>query len=198
MSTVATAGSLDDQENAAPETARPFASNASADSRRVSPATSVSAAGETEIVPAVCNTVMVAVPAADAPAEAVIVASPLPTARANPEAFTATTESSLFVQVTVAPEIGRWFWSRTSAVSCTVSSSAERVADAGEIETDVGRGTSGGGGGGGAVELSPQESRRAGASSASAGRSQRTRRGPEGASSGRLSVAMRERPEGHG
>ena len=83
-STAATASSLDSHENSAPATARPFASNASAASRRVSPrAPMVASAGNTPTESGDCITVTTAAPEAP-PALAVIVAVPLPAAVTRP------------------------------------------------------------------------------------------------------------------
>ena len=145
-STTATAVSLDAHENSStPATTWPFASVASAAKRSVSPATSVSAAGETATVLTSWATITVAVPDAD-PAVAVIVAVPLPAAVTSPWASTVATAALLLDQVTAAPAITCPFWSRTSAESCTVAPRAVSWVVAGVTATVVGRGGSGGGG----------------------------------------------------
>ena len=145
-STVATASSLDSQENCAPTTACPFASVASATSRTVSPnATSVSTAGVTATALTSWATVTAAVPETD-PAVAEIVVFPFATAVTSPEASTVATEASPLAHATAAPAITCPFWSRTSAVSCTVAPSATIWAVAGLTVTAVARGGSRGGG----------------------------------------------------
>ena len=126
--------------------------------RTVSPiATSVSAAGVTRTVAAACDTVTVALPAAE-PDVAVTLALPTPAAVTRPVPSTVATDASLEAQVTVAPGMTRPFWSSTCAVSCVVSPSAVSAAVAGDTVTDVATGGGGGGGGGGAVgPSSPQE-----------------------------------------
>lgn len=101
-STMATSVSLDAHVNSAPATAWPFASDASAESRRVSATTSVSAAGVTATALTDCATVTAAVPDAE-PDLAVIVALPLAAAVTWPEASTAATEALLLDQATDAP-----------------------------------------------------------------------------------------------
>ena len=151
-STVATAASLDSHENSAPVTAGPFPSNASAVSCTVSPnAVSSAVDGDTTTEATDCITVTTADPDGS-PALAVTVASPLAAAVTKPDASTVATELALLLQVTVAPTITLAFWSRTSAVSCTVSPNAVSSSVAGLTVTVVGRA---GSGGGGVVGLSP-------------------------------------------
>ena len=151
--------SLVAHENSTSATGFPFASVASAARRSVSPATSVSAAGETATSLTSWATVTVAVPDAE-PAIATIAAVPLPTAVTRPVELTVPTAVASLAQVTVAPAIAWPFWSRTSAESCTVAPSAASWAVAGLTVTVVGRGGSGGGGGGSVVP-SPQPYNRA-------------------------------------
>ena len=153
-STRATSVSLDSHSNSAPATAWPLPSTASAERCRVSPSTSVSAAGDTLTELTLWATDTVALPDAD-PAVAVIVAVPLPAAVTRPEPLTAAIEAALLDQVTAAPAITCPFWSRTSAESCTVSPRAVSWVVAGVTATVVGRGGSGGGVGG-SVAPSPQ------------------------------------------
>ena len=87
-STVATPASLDSHENSAPATACPFSSIASAASCTVSPhAVNSVADGDTATETTDCVTVTTAEPDAD-PADAVIVAVPLPAAVTRPDAST--------------------------------------------------------------------------------------------------------------
>ena len=153
-STTATSVSLDAHSKSVPTTGCALASVASAASRSVSPATSVSAAGVSAMVLTSWATVTVALPDTE-PAVAVIVAVPSPTAVTSPDALTVPTMVLLLAQLTVAPAIAWPFWSRTSARSCTVSPRAVSSAVAGVTITVVGRGGSGGGAGG-SVEPSPQ------------------------------------------
>ena len=73
----------------------------------------------------------------------------------SPDPLTVATEALLLVQVTPAPAITWPFWSRTSAVNCSVAPKAVSWAVAGVTVTVVGRGGSGGGVGG-SVAPSPQ------------------------------------------
>ena len=138
-STAATAVSLDAHEMSCPATAWPFASLASAARRSVSPAKSVSTAGVTTTALTDWATVTATEPEAD-PAVALIVAAPLPAAVTRPDALTVATVAALLAQLTVAPTITLPFWSRTSAVSCTVASRAVNSAVAGLTVTVVGSG----------------------------------------------------------
>ena len=115
-------------------------------------ATSVSAAGDTSTALTTWATVTAAVPDAE-PAVAVIVALPFAAAVTSPDASTAATGASLLVHATVAPVITRPFWSRTSAVSRTVSPRADSVAEPGLTITVVATGA----GGGGSTAPSPQD-----------------------------------------
>ena len=158
-STVATSASLDSHENSAPATICPFTSNASAVSCSVAPRTIVSTDGDTSTEATgsgTRTTVTSAVPCA-LPELAVIVAIPSATAVTRPEAFTVATELALLVQVTMAPAMTLEFWSRTSALSCTVAPNAASSAMAGITDIVVGRGGSGTGSGAGAVVLSPPQ-----------------------------------------
>ena len=103
-STVATDESLDDQVNAAPSTRCSLWSNASATSRSVSPTETVSAGGDTTTELGDWITVITASPDA-APAVAVIVVVPIPSAVTSPLALTAATAAWLLAQVTLAPAI---------------------------------------------------------------------------------------------
>ena len=99
-STAATASSPDFHENTAASTACPFASNAAAISRSVSPrAASVASFGATDTESSDCFTVISAVPAAP-PALAVIVAPPSATAVTSPDPSTATTAGLSLAQAT--------------------------------------------------------------------------------------------------
>ena len=99
-STVATASSLDRHENSAPSTACPFASNAAAVNRSVSPtAARVASSGVTDTESGDCATVTSAVPVAS-PALAVIVAFPSPTAVTSPEPSTVATCGLSLAQAT--------------------------------------------------------------------------------------------------
>ena len=144
-STTATDVSPEAHVNAAPATAWPFASLASASNRTVSRSTTVAAAGETATVLVRCATVTAAVPDAE-PAIAVIVAAPLAAPVTSPDPSTAATEAALLDQLTAAPAITCPYWSSTWARSCTVAPSAVSSAVAGVTVTVVGRGGSGGGG----------------------------------------------------
>ena len=144
-STTAIAVSPDSQSNSAPATGCPLASAASAARRRVSPATTVSAAGVIATALTSCATVTVALPDAE-PAVAVIVAVPFATAVTSPDALTVAPAGALLAQLTAAPEIALPFWSRTSAVNCSVAPKAVSWTVAGMTATDVGRGGSGVGG----------------------------------------------------
>ena len=141
-STVATDAFPDTHEKAAPSTGWPFASNASALRRRVSPS-AVNSRAECEIVTAPTSwaTVTLALPDTE-PAVAVIVASPFATAVTSPDAPTVPTAELLLAQVTVTPVIACPFWSRTSAVICTVPPKAVSSAVAGRTVTVVARGGS--------------------------------------------------------
>ncbi len=77
------------------------------------------------------------------PADAVIVAFPLPAAVTTPASSTFATEFALVVQVTVTPVTAVEFWSRTSTLSFAVAPSAVSTTVAGVIATDVGRAGSG-------------------------------------------------------
>jgi len=79
------------------------------------------------------------------PVAAVIVAVPLPTAVASPEASIVATEALALDHATETPDSTRPFWSRTSAENRTVSPNAVSSAVAGVTVTVVGRGGSGGG-----------------------------------------------------
>ena len=103
-STVATSVSLDAHSNSASAISWPLLSTASAERCRVSPATTVSSAGDTVTELTLWATDTVAVPETD-PAVAVIVAVPLPAAVASPWASTVATDGSLLDQVTAAPAI---------------------------------------------------------------------------------------------
>ena len=81
-------------------------------------------------------------------------AVPLPAAVTSPEPSTIVTEASLLDHATGAPAITCPFWSRNSALSCTVSPNAASAAVAGVTLTVVGRG--GSGGRDGSVPRSPQ------------------------------------------
>ena len=116
-STTATSVSLDAQSNSALTTGCPLESAASAARR------SVSVAGETATALTSWATVTVALPDAE-PAVAVIVAVPLPAAVASPELLTVATAAALLAQLTAAPAIALPFWSRTSAVNCSVAPNA--------------------------------------------------------------------------
>ena len=153
-STSATDVSLDAQENSAPATAWPFASVASAARRTVSPATRVSAGGDTVTTLTLWATDTAALPET-VPAVAVIMAIPLPAAVTSPDPSTPATGALSLVQVTVAAAITCPFWSRTSALNCTVSPRAVSSAVVGFTVMVVGRGGSGGGGEG-SVAPSPQ------------------------------------------
>ena len=146
--------SLDAQSNSIPATGCPLASAASAARRSVSPVTTVSAAGVTVTALTSWATVTVALPDAE-PAVAVIVAVPLPAAVTSPDALTVATAAALLDQVTAAPAIALPFWSRTSAVNCSVAPNAVSRTVAGATATVAGRGGSGGGVGG-SVAPSPQ------------------------------------------
>ena len=152
-STVATAVSLDDHVNPLTGTVNPFASQASAVKRSVSPADTLPGKGSTSIPFTNCATVTVALPDA-APALAVMVEVPLPTEVTSPAPSTLATPVLTLTQVTAAPSMTRPFWSRTSALSCTVSRSAVNSAAAGL--TVIVAGTGGSGRGAGSVVLSPQ------------------------------------------
>ena len=144
--TVATEARSEDQANSAPATTWPLASRASAARRTVSPsATSVLASGVTVTAATTCATVIAAVPDAW-PDVAVMVAAPLSAEVTRPAASTVATEAALVDHDTDAPDITLPYWSRTSAVSCTVASRAASPAAEGVTVTVVGRGGSGGGG----------------------------------------------------
>ena len=96
----------------------------------MSRAKSVSTAGVTTTALTVWATVTAAEPEAD-PAVALIVAAPLPAAVTRPDALTVATVAALLAQLNVAPAMTLPFWSRTSAVSCTVASRAVSSAVAG-------------------------------------------------------------------
>ena len=99
-STVATASSPDSHENSAASTACPFASNAAAVNRSVSPtAASVASFGATDTESGDCATVTSAVPVAS-PALAVIVALPSATAVTSPEPSTVATCGLSLAQAT--------------------------------------------------------------------------------------------------
>ena len=117
------------------------------------PTTIVPSDGDTSTEATDCATVTTADPDAG-PVFAVIVAVPSTTAVTSPDASTVATEVSPLLHVTVAPAITRAFWSRTSAVSCTVAPSAVSSAAAGLTVSVVERPGSGGGVGG-AAGLSP-------------------------------------------
>ena len=108
--------------------------------------------GDTSTEATDCITVTAAEPDAS-PEFAVIVTVPLPAAVTRPDASTVATELALLVQVTVAPAMTLAFWSRTAAVSCTVSPNVVSSCVDGLTVTVVGRG--GSGTGEGAVGLSP-------------------------------------------
>ena len=93
-----------------------------------------------------CSTNTAALPVTE-PVAAVIVAVPLPTAVTRPVASTPATPALLDDQVTAVPAMTWPFWSRTSAVSCTVASSAASRTCAGFTTTVVARGGSTGAGG---------------------------------------------------
>lgn len=142
-STAATPSLPDDQVNSAPSTGWPFSSNASAVSCSVSPRTALVASdGRTATESGTCATVTAAVPEAGS-AVAVIVAVPLPVAVTRPEPSTAATAGALLDQLTVVPDITLPFWSRTSAVSCTVAPKAVRSVVAGVTVSVVAREGSG-------------------------------------------------------
>ena len=136
-STTATDVSPEAHVNSAAATAWPFASLASASNRTVSRSTTVSAAGATATVLVRCATVTAAVPDAE-PAIAVIVAAPLATAVTSPVESTAATIISALVHATGSPSITRSIWSRTSAMSRTVSPSAVNASVLGATDTVVG------------------------------------------------------------
>ena len=140
VSTLATDSSLEDHANSAPATNCRLASNACAVIRRVSPTTTVSAEGDTVTERATCITIANALPEI-APEVAVIVAVPLPSAVTNPAESTGATCGSLLAHVTTSSGIGRPIWSRTSAVSRTVSPSASNTTVSGVTATVVGAGT---------------------------------------------------------
>ena len=136
-STAATDASFDDQVNCAPPIPCPFASNASAASRIVSPGAIVAAAGDTATESTVWITVTTASPDAS-PDVAVIAASPTPAAVTSPAESTAATVVSALVQVTWTSSITRPRWSRASAVSCTVCPNAVSDTVSGVTATVVG------------------------------------------------------------
>ena len=110
--------------------------------------------GDTLTDSTVWVTVIPALPDAD-PALAVIAAVPVLSAVTRPDWSTAATAVLLLPQVTVAAGISSAFWSRTSAVSCTVAPNAVSSALNGLTVRVVGRGGSGTGVGTGPVALSP-------------------------------------------
>ena len=146
-STLATDGSWDAHENAAPGTWLPFASKPCAANRIVSPVEMVAASGSTAASATSCATVTDAEPNTD-PAAAVILALPLATAVTTPEASAVATDGAPLVHVTAAPDMTLPYWSSTSADSCTVAPSAVSSAEAGLTVTLAGRGGSGATGGG--------------------------------------------------
>ncbi|MDE2764026.1 MAG: hypothetical protein OXK74_14790 [Gemmatimonadota bacterium] len=116
-STVSTASSSDAQVKAASSTGWPFASNASADSRTVSPiATSVSRADVTRTSAGCCRVVIVAVATASPTAASTVVA-PFPAAVTRPPLVTVATAGSRLVQVTETSVMSSPYW------SCTVADS---------------------------------------------------------------------------
>ena len=141
----------------ASSTGYPFASAAAAINRRVSAkARNVSASGDTSTSVTTCSTVIAAVPVAF-PEVAVTVTVPLSAAVTSPATLTLATDGSELLQATVAPGMTCPCWSRTVAVSWTVSEIASRVAEGGDIVSDVATGV----GGGGSVTVSLQASSRA-------------------------------------
>ena len=103
--TAATASSLDSHKNSVPAMECPFASNASAASRTVSPrAPTLAISGVTATLLTVRATVTAALPEAD-PEVAVIVALPLAIAVTRPDEPTVATSVSLLDQTTWAPVI---------------------------------------------------------------------------------------------
>ena len=142
VSTTATAVSLDNHEKAASGTTCPFASLASAASRTVSPAKTVSAAGETPTDATCWATVTDALPDAE-PAAAAIMAAPLPVAVTSPDASTVATDALSDRQATATPAINSPCWSSTSADSCTVAPRAVNSAALGLTMIAVGCGGSG-------------------------------------------------------
>ena len=98
--------------------------------------------GDTSTEATSCATVTIADPDAD-PADAVIVAVPLPDAVTTPAASTVATELALVVQVTATPVITVESWSRTSVISCAVAPSAVNSTVAELTLIDVGRAGSG-------------------------------------------------------
>ena len=84
----------------------------------------------------------------EAPDVAVTLADPFWMATTRPVGFTVATVASLVAQLTGAPVIARPFWSRTVAVSCSVSPREWKVTDEREMVIVVGTERWGWGGGG--------------------------------------------------
>ena len=105
---------------------------------RVAPSAIVSVVVLTATVLTPWATVAVALPDAD-PAVAVIVAVPFVAAVTSPEALTVATAAALLDQLTAAPAISLPFWSRTSAVNCSVAPKAVSCTVAGATPTVAGR-----------------------------------------------------------
>ena len=127
----------------------------------MSPSKTVGAGGVTITSATTCSTVTEA-DAESPPAVAVTVAVPGPVERTSPEPVTVATSVSLVTQSMVTPVIGRPFWSRRSAESWAVASSAVSRMLSGAIDSVVGCGGGGGRGGGGAgvgAAVSPPQER---------------------------------------
>ena len=136
-STLAIAASPDVQCNDPCLIACPFASNARAVKRRVSPGAIVSAAGDTLTESAFCTTVTAAVPAAG-PAFALMVAWPFPAAVTRPSRPTAATVVSPLSHSTPAPSMSWPLASVTVAASAAVSPRAEKTSESGASATAAG------------------------------------------------------------
>ena len=136
-STVATESSPDSHENSAPSTECPFASNAAAVSRNVSPrAAKLASAGTAVTELTTCATVTVALPEAS-PEVAAIVAVPLATAVTSPVASTMATASSPDSHENSAPSTECPFASNAAAVIRNVSPRAAKLASAGTAVTEL-------------------------------------------------------------
>ena len=138
-STVATEASLDDHLNSAPSTRCPFASNASAARRSVSPGVIVSATGITTTEPADCITVTTATPDTSLAVAATVV-DPAPAAVTSPTESTTATAVSVLDQDTPTSFIIRRAWSSTSPESCTFCPIAVNATVSGITATVVGTG----------------------------------------------------------
>ena len=137
---MATVGSLDDHEKSASATAFPFASNASAARRSVSPGPIVASAGVTVTDDADCITDTEALPDAE-PDDAVMAAAPSPLAVTSPAESTVATSVSLLDHETVTPSIVRPAWSLTSAASRPCWPMAVNASVSGVTATVVGSGS---------------------------------------------------------